>query len=136
MSVRDRARASATVLPLEQVEGIEECSRSIDPDGGPAWGVGIERLVAGVIVIGAIVWIASVLATPDSGPPFESLEEALAEEPPGREAAGAPRVEAPALETTLSAGRSSDERGYDEDDDDDPPERERAGKEKGKRGRG
>lgn len=76
--------------------------------------VGLERLAAGVIVIGLIVWGASVLATPD---------DALAsQEPPAPRDEPTEDVDAPAPVDE----EADDDR--DEDDEPDRVERKRRGK--------
>lgn len=76
-----------------------------------------ERLVAGVLVIGGLLWIASTLAIPDS-PPLEADGS-----PSGRQAdMGDPAAELPDLQPTTTSrdgGTSSGGSGDEDDDGDD-----------------
>lgn len=75
----------------------------------------LERLVAGVIVIGILLWGASLLATPDAATP-EPVEEPV--EPP--------------VEGEAPTGHDWDDDREDHDDEDDDPREES----KRKKGRG
>jgi hypothetical protein len=90
--------------------------------------VGVERLVAGVIVIGLLVWGASILATPN--------DDALAPDPP----ASSGETDAPDPFAKIAPGDAPPAESTDDGDDDDDHDGEpavepvRTEKRKGHRG--
>ncbi len=83
----------------------------------------LERLVAGVIIIGALLWAASTLATPDAPP---DLGDEAAVVPPATKGSSELGPDVPDPEEGGTAPVPE------EDDDDDDEERE-SGSRKGKR---
>lgn len=66
--------------------------------------MGVERLVAGVLVIGLVVWGASVLATPDDWVPSPEAEPTGdAAQPAGAPESSAPDAAAPAKVSATAA---------------------------------
>lgn len=88
----------------------------------------LERLVAGIVVIGALVWVASALATPDA-PPALRDEGASA---PGEDIGPASRE--PPMEDGTSVEPTAEPDDQDQDDPADDDDRsESSGK--GRKGR-
>ena len=111
MSVRAHRSLSQAWVPLRPVGRVRDRPLYQDRDdparpSGPV----LERLVAGVVVIGLLLWGASLLATPDDAMPDPSHEpETRDDAPPDAPALAPPRV--------------VPDEGDDEDDDDDDEDR-------------
>lgn len=86
----------------------------------------LERLLAGVILIAALLWGASLLASPDEASDTSS---------PGEPRHDEERLPMDAR-IAPSGGEDDDDEEEDEDDDDDDDEEAREPRRKGKRGRG
>lgn len=129
MSVRAHRRRSHRTVPLERLR-IDRCSTS--GRGHPSHGVSVlERLVAGLILIGALLWGASILGTPNA-PDLAPEESRL---PDGDAPFSAP-AEAPPGPAIVPPARGAE--GDDEEDDDreEDDEEEREPREKPRKGKG